>query len=171
MNYELCKKLKDMGFDQREIFMVYGEELDKYSIRSLVHRGVGHHITYDSSIGETLQDLRAKPVGDWHGRGRPSIYFGKKYLESEEGKELTVYVPTLTELIEACNPFMADDFGLGVENNDWICHYLYVGYFEHSEKFKDKDGLYDVWVEKSGQTSEEAVTHLWLALNTKEVKT
>lgn len=150
MTYELAKQLKDAGFPQNVDSMVYGE--DGVDFRFLIYRGIGWHRTYDSSIVETVEELREKPVKDWYGKGRASIYFSKTYLESEEGKELTVYVPTISELIEACG----DRF-----NNLYLMN---VG--THGE---DKWYCCDRKLSNHcfGKTPEEAVANLWLALNKK----
>ncbi len=77
-------------------------------------------------------------------------------------------MPTLSELVEACSPLRSDDFGLRLRSDSWAVHYMYVGYFEHNEKFKDKiDGTFIVNLNIEGETPEEAVANLWLALNKK----
>jgi hypothetical protein len=75
--------------------------------------------------------------------------------------------PSLSELIEACNPKKADDFLLATHARGWSVDYYYIGYFEHLEKFKDSDGLFQVDIHVYGDTPEEAVARLWLELNKK----
>lgn len=75
--------------------------------------------------------------------------------------------PTLSKLIEACNVFKADEFGLVVDIDQWEVYYTYHGYFEHNESFKDEDGLFNVELKVNGQTPEQAVAKLWIALNKK----
>ncbi len=70
----------------------------------------------------------------------------------DEGIEC-VYVPTLSELIEAC--------GMPKVHGGVYCTDLKWGAWT---KIKDEDGLEIVG---HGSSSEEAVTNLWLALNKK----
>lgn len=77
------------------------------------------------------------------------------------------YVPTLSELVDACKPIKADDFGLVVSLDGWLAYYNYIGYFEHHNKFLFENDTYNVKAEGFGSTPEEAVARLWLALNKK----
>ncbi len=143
MDYALAKKLKDAGFPQREDFILNNEVID---LKGVSHSEIGFHCIYDSSCGEELEYLKKTPVKDWQGKGRATVYFAKEYLESEEGKYLTVYKPTLSELIEACGDrFNCLERMIGC----WIAIY-------------DGDAAYFIG---EGITPEEAVAHLWLELN------
>lgn len=72
--------------------------------------------------------------------------FDKDVIEWEPG-----YIPTLSELIEACG----DGFhGLWVIQDEW-------------EAFSELDNGYIVGKNGEGKTPEEAVAKLWLALNRK----
>lgn len=73
-------------------------------------------------------------------------------------------IPDLTELIEACNPTKSDDMGLKTDLDRWHAWYDYNGYFEHNEKFRASDGTFNVALNVYGQTPEEAVASLYLAL-------
>tara|TARA_B110000503_G_C6933088_1_gene323649 strand:- start:141 stop:602 length:462 start_codon:yes stop_codon:yes gene_type:complete len=153
MNYDIAKKLKDAGFPQREDFVVSAED----DLRSSTYGEGGFHSIYDSSCGEELEYLKKTPVKDWQGKGRATVYFKKEYLESEEGKYLTVYKPSLSELIEACG---------GSFN-----HLSYV----REEGEMDADGNVLSWVAKAihdfgecqGSTPEESVANLYLKLHEK----
>lgn len=83
--------------------------------------------------------------------------------ESEED----VYVPTLEELIEACSPEIADDFGINTCGDKWEAYLIYHGYFDEWTKFSKLpgDGFKDIDVKAEGTTPLEAVVNLWLALN------
>lgn len=103
MNYEVAKKLKDTGFPQYldlNPALSYEDSIESEP-RMLAQciQGTGIHLMYDSSRGETIEELRSKPVEEWDGKGRPSYYFKREYIESSEGQELLVYRPTLEELI------------------------------------------------------------------------
>jgi len=75
-------------------------------------------------------------------------------------------LPTLSELIEGCNPVKADEFGVMTDTTrNWTAFYSYHGYFEHNEKFLQSDGLYELSLNVYGDTPEESVASLWLALN------
>lgn len=76
--------------------------------------------------------------------------------EAEAGKyQERVYLPTLSELIEACR----DKFRR-LERND---EYADITYFAVSNV---RDDMYDEgYVLNNGKTPEEAVAKLWLALN------
>lgn len=92
----------------------------------------------------------------------------------KEGRAITVstydlYIPTLFELIEACEPIKADSFFLDTQSiSGWRCGYSYVGYFSGWPSHpRDKDGVVNIDEIGHGSTPEEAVAHLWLALNKK----
>ena|ERR1700694_3062909 len=80
---------------------------------------------------------------------------------------INVYIPTLSELIEACEPMKADDFGLNVKNGEWETHMIYHGHFDYPEKFKDSDGMSNVDLVALGTTPDEAVANLYISLNKK----
>lgn len=82
-------------------------------------------------------------------------------------KEEMCKIVTLSELIEACNPFKSDEFYLTTELDGWRAFYRYYGFFEHNDKFKKEDGIYEVEPSVFGSTPEEAVANLWLELNKK----
>lgn len=157
MTYELAKKLKDAGFPQKldlhPAISFDDFEENKNDARGIaqVIQGCGIHLMYDSSCGETLEELRAKPITEWNGRGRPSYYFTREYIESSEGQELLVYSPTLSELIEACG-----------EEFNFVCRNPKTGKWgSEPVTFQGFDNLR--W---SGFNSpEEAVANLWIALN------
>lgn len=91
-------------------------------------------------------------------------------IESDETGIITtnsVYAPILEELIEACNPQKGDEMAIETYAGGWRAIYNYVGYIEHSEKFKDGDDMFDVSIKVEGSTPSEVVAHLWLALNEK----
>jgi len=85
-----------------------------------------------------------------------------------EGSDNTL-VPTFTELIDACNPFKSDDFGIKTDCDRWHAWYDYDGYFEHNKKFEGADGMFSVHQNVFGSTPEEAIASLWLALHEKPV--
>lgn len=151
MTYELAKKLKDAGFPQHEELLVFGDEkLSEMDLKSLSHRRTGFHRTYDSSRGETLEELRSKPASEWCGKGRASIYFLREYIESEEGKELTCYEPTLEELIEACD--LGDKYQLSLYQN--------MGAWTAAQAYKESTAR----LFEHGATPTEAVAHLYLSI-------
>ena len=149
MTYELAKKLKEAGFPQYEEQLIGGDELefkDKKRIAEYWQNGLGYHLTYDSSCGEELDYLKRTPIEEWDGKGRRSIYFLKKYLTSKEGKWLTCYNPTLSELIEACGSKFGSLITNDTTGNVWTAY--------------DWDGEYEI----IGNTPEEAVANLYLTL-------
>lgn len=83
---------------------------------------------------------------------------------SMTNNQLEEICPTLSELIEACNPYKSDEFYLTTERDGWRAFYRYYGYFEHNDKFKKEDGMYEVEPSVFGSTPEEAVANLWLEL-------
>lgn len=143
IKHELAKQLKDAGFPQKETQSCEDiEEMSAWENYMITRNLEGKHGTFDSSIAgykETEPDFFEQ--GKW----RPSARFKREYLNSEEGKRLTVYSPTLSELIEACG----DDFD-ELDRNDkqsWVAE-------------NHKKGWAFV-----GYTPEEAVAKLWLKLN------
>ena len=84
------------------------------------------------------------------------------------GHEEIVHFPTLSELIEACHPAAMDGFVLQTGNTDeWEAGALYAGHFDLWPLLKDEDGFVHFDLNIKGQTPEEAVARLWLALNKK----
>ena len=155
MTYETAFNLKKCGFPQKEDYLLTGEEED---YKRATFRDIGFHVVFDSSIipAEGLDIWKNKPVEEWaqKGKGRATVFFKKEYLESEEGKFLTVYMPTLQELIEACG----DECNLIIKTPDgrWEAGKEFVMSYP-SEK-KPSGG---------GETLKEAVANLYIALHTK----
>lgn len=106
-----------------------------------------------------------KNVGFPQKLSKPSTHYGEIALDIN--RDEVPYIPNLGELIEACNPIKADDFGLYLDGDRWCAYYRYFGNFEHNNKFKDSDEGYSVDLEEHGQTPEEAVANLYIALNKK----
>ncbi|MDE2105233.1 MAG: hypothetical protein KGL39_48860 [Patescibacteria group bacterium] len=79
--------------------------------------------------------------------------------------ERALVYPTLSELIEACEPEKADEFWVGMRKGIWETILNYVGYFDYPEKFKDSNGFVQVNLKEEGTTPEEAVAMLYLALH------
>ena len=78
------------------------------------------------------------------------------------------YLPSLSELIEACEPGKGDEFYLRI-CHEWEAGYIYHGYFEGWNNMpREKDGYVDIDVKETGGTPEEAVAKLWLRLHGKE---
>jgi len=150
MNYELAKKLKDAGFDQQE--QLVESELGGTNFTPI---SGGYHLTYDGVNPEI-----DKP--------RYTKYFSLEYLNSEEGKNLTVYIPTLSELIEACG----DGFQfLSVDN--FVGKNILTGSRGEIIGWKAGNKALTLIDEEEGivtkgLTPEESVAKLWLALNKKK---
>lgn len=125
MNYELAKKLKDAGFMQ--------PDLDYTGQKFLMRENAdGREGEYDPVNDRTM----------WIG------FFSPKYVE--ENIDLVVYVPTLSELIEACG----EDFDrLMLKNGAWAA-------YATIEKYR-VPGFILHWC----NTPEEAVANLYLELN------
>lgn len=79
-----------------------------------------------------------------------------KYITIEQENELCEsYFPSLSELIENCNPTQFDEFGISCGYHDqWEARAVYHGY-----------AIPEVDLCIRGQTPEEAVANLWLALS------
>lgn len=92
----------------------------------------------------------------YHGGGSEEkgwniIVNGRWYIERDEDK---VYIPTLSELIDACG----DRFGgltCGIPDRDWFAY----NNTQSDDEIKE--------VNKYGKTPEESVAKLWLELNKK----
>lgn len=73
--------------------------------------------------------------------------------------------PTLSELIEACNPELSDDFGFCLCGEKYKSWFIYFGYFTgFPKKYYDDDGFASVDIEASGSTIYECIAKLWLKL-------
>ncbi len=133
MNYELAKRLKDAGFPQEGTQSFYHQNI------WLLHKK--ENLWYP---GTRMSLLELKD----HGRNRP-IKWPLFSLEKEWDWDNHIYVPTLSELIEAC---IKEKFQLVKLDGGW-----------HAQSGEN-------WVvacKGSGETPEEAVVNLWLALNKK----
>lgn len=88
------------------------------------------------------------------------------YQQVEIFDGVCYHIPTLEELIEACNPLASDDFSLEIDGNEWKVNFLYVGYFDCWKGIKpNEDGLYNINIEVKDSSRKEAVANLWLKLN------
>lgn len=162
MDYQLCKDLKDAGFPQNDHWLIAGDECDG-DIRHLSHRGVGFHRTWDFSTYPN----GGVPSPD-NGKGRASIYFRREYLEDDEGKALTVYEPTLSELIEACGDGFLGLTKLNKDEDPDIPEGGWIADTRSEECNCDyKPEPHSNWKSEFGKTPEEAVARLYLALNKK----
>lgn len=136
MTYELARELKEAGFPQHE------ESVPASGDNFYPHEDRGTHRTFDQSA---YPYSRSAPDFYDQGKWRPSQIFVREWLDSSEGREDTLYFPSLSELIEACGE----------------------GYFalERSQLgWQASRGLEDVIVGPY-KTPEEAVARLWLSLN------
>lgn len=137
INYELAKKLKEAGFDQKLDFLLSAEEVNP---RTAIYRF--DHRTFDLSL---LGYPKSEPDYYTQGKWRASCIFSKEYLESEEGKEETLLFPTLSELIEAVREIDYEIQLRGIKRSGFIASCM--------------------GVETAGSTPEEAVANLWLKIN------
>lgn len=140
----LAKQLKDNGFPQKEDCILSYNDIDMMSnwdTYQMARKIGGTHCTFDSSI---MGYSEKEPDFFEHGKFRPSARFTREYLDSEEGKRFTVYIPTLEELIEACG--IQFDRLERVPPYKWICPH-----WQHAL------GVYS--------SPEEAVAKLWLEIN------
>lgn len=120
MTYELAKKLKDAGFPQ-------GESMDNILAK-----------------GTALAYLRdSKPSDELLEKYKQALNSLKELYEDDEEY---VYVPTLSELIEACGTHVKLDWFPATKSA-----------FANCCDSKNH--------EQHGSTPEEAVANLWLALN------
>ncbi len=156
MNYELLKKLKDAGFPQREHLLKSADDISDLRPRDVAlafHReGCGFHRTFDLSLfGYPKTESDYYSQGKW----RASVIFSKEYLESEEGKEDTVYDPTTDELIEELGGDFQklEKYGELKRNN--IQFNACGGW--------DEEGNYKAYTE--GSTPKEALIRLYIALH------
>lgn len=112
--------------------------------------------------------------------GFPQKLAGKISIENQEEFSTEIkqhgmavfnylYYPTLSELIEACEPDKADDFNLYTNLDQWTAHIQYHGFFEGWKGIpRDGAGSVSINMGCSAPTPEEAVARLWLALNEKK---
>lgn len=137
MNYELALQIKEEGFPQREDQIE--KEMGRENFTPLFG---GYHLTLD-------EDFEGG-YAEGYGKYCYTKYSSKEWLESEEGKKLTIYMPTLEEVIEACGD---DLFSIQREEDDDG----YIGWFaSQGTRFFSR-----------GPTPLEAVCRLWLALKQK----
>lgn len=142
MNYELAKQLKDGGFLQE---LKEGKTL--------------------ATCGEEC------PFSN--GKNPNSVGEGNNYMDmyNEHRESHYTYIPTLSELIEACNGELGQRFRwLKNHKTHWVAqarpkHAISKKYpnspIERGGMGKDLKG--------QGKTPEEAVAKLWLELNSKEL--
>ena len=154
IDHKLARKLKKVGFPQREDLLIPSDEIEETPIKRDIalgfqRHGNGYHKTFDLSFMGY-----PKTESDYYEQGkfRCSSIFSKKYLESEEGKEETFYFPVLSELIEACG----DRFESLRKGTQW-----------HAMSVNEMGGATDTFIMKSGKTPEEAVAKLYIELNKK----
>ncbi len=149
ISYELAKKLKENGFPQKEAQSWEDiNEASPWENYMNTRNTEGRHGTFDSSI---IGYPETEPDFFEQGKYRPSARFKREYLDSEEGKRFTVYVPTLSELIEACK--------LKLNPTETILLEI------HTDGAIARIHNYS-WM-STGSTPEEAVALLYLELNKK----
>lgn len=137
MKYELALKLKEAGFPQNE-----------HLIPAQADR-VGQNWYAPKHLVMDEPEL-VEGIGSENCKKRAAYCFALQYLESEKGKALTVYIPPLEELIEACGK----PFTLEIWNERAWQAYNGSTYSESILK-------------ANGSTPTEAVANLYLALNSK----
>lgn len=90
-------------------------------------------------------------------QGGDGYWIDETYRSRDIGHALSIYEPTLSELIEACGDELrgiVHDRAMKNDNNEeWRCDRIEHGSFESY----------------IGPTPEEAVAKLWLAINNKEL--
>ena len=152
LSYETALKLKEAGFPQRDDYDSLGIEL---SLGRNNHPTGGYHLVMDEAY-------LIEKIGSENCKKRRACSFKLEYLANdEEIRALMVYIPTLSELIEACgdnliaikrddllNP--CDDKGKWCAVKEWECYY----------PPEVTEGQY-------GSSPEEAVAALYLAINKK----
>lgn len=101
------------------------------------------------------------------GKGESVIYKTQSVGFSTQLSSPVIYIPTLSELIEACNPLKLDEFIITTTSPQyWTAIANYVGYFkDYPSRFYDEDGMANVHSIGIGDTAEEAVVYLWLELH------
>lgn len=169
ITYELAKELKDAGFPQNEELLYCAEDFEGMTLRDTINaitRVKGQHLTFDYSV-------YPDPVPDdfTQGKARNLYYFSRIYLKSEDSKKYTVYVPTLSELIEACgNEFLE----LGKYKQTHIKRgkfwaFIHMDWYKKPIKWWKAGSTNKLgWQWRfrgEGSTPEEAVARLWLELN------
>lgn len=139
LSYETAKKLKDAGFPQHDN-LIPGQ-----ADRAGQNWYEPKHLVMDEP--ELVEAL-----GSENCKKRAAYCFTLQYLDSEEGKELTVYIPTLSELIEACG-----------EGFRMLIHPVGNFYSAYSKYESDPNAI-----RATGTVPEEAVAALWLAIHTQK---
>jgi len=145
MDYDLAKKLKDGGFSQKMKSGDYGY----YKEKLFTHTGGGHIEPLGRTEGLYLE------VGSmccFSNYDEDLKYFDNIY------DDLITKVPTLSELIEACGDEFVDLERFN--NGKWGCNKIYNCLNCTPEGWDD-------WV-VTGDTPEEVVSLLWLALDKNE---
>lgn len=151
LSWRAAMALRDAGYDQKLDRLVIGGEYAEpwENTRALIHRP--DHRTFDESIVGYPKDA---PDYYDQGKWRASAYFSAEYLKSDEAE--TLYFPPLDELIAACGEpfFLACDGG-------W-----YAGFGQKNRHVPVGEGspLFDGY----GDTPEDAVAYLWIAVNKKD---
>jgi len=145
MNYELAKKLKDAGFPQNEEFLYAQSDMKGRDFPSLPRHLVLEEPDMVDSIG--IENCKK----------RAAYVYKIAYLTSEEGRNMTVYLPTLEELIEACGGrFHFLELGNKLTGEREVSDWWYVtAKVDKGEIVPICDGL----------NPESAVANLWLELN------
>ncbi len=142
INYELAKQLKDAGFPQPE------KEFDNWESWTIKH-------TYGQAYITWKEDQEPQVI---------RVFPGMTCVKEN------VYIPTLSELIAACGsglkallpPNTFDDFVI----DKWgaVSKIGIINFYKKPYEFSCNDILI-------GNTPEEAVANLWLALNKKHMRT
>jgi len=148
LSYETAKELKDAGFPQNLVRLEI--PIDEYTRHQ--YTSVGYHITEE------------------HQHKRSVFEFNKEWYFSKKGQEEIVYIPTLSELIEACGEGFAilTKYAVGGwgASNDYQEDDYKVGECSECHREQLVDG--DEWKRYSGKSPTEAVARLWLALHDKD---
>lgn len=159
IDYKLAQELKDAGFPQLNHMLEW--ELDKQ-----VLHGVGYHLTADDP-DEVYES------GQLINKARYTSIFGREWILSEDGLRNTVYIPTLSELIEACIDKLTSGGGfvsISLHYN-WTINTrdvpAWTAVFKGAKGCQAGD-ISEFEIMESGQSPEEAVAKLWLALNKKQ---
>lgn len=120
----------------------------------------------DYELAKELKDA-GFPQGRVDIVGNHRIFPNSDHLGYGQKVDDVCYLPTLSELIEACEPAKADEFWVGTHIDVWEAILNYHGYFDYPTKFKDDEGFASVELKEEGATPDVAVAKLWLALNKK----
>ena len=144
MDYELAKRLKEAGFPQKE-------QLIEYELAKEPLTGVGYHIT--------AEDDQVDDNGKLLNKARRTSIFLKEWINSKDGRDATVYLPTLEELISACGDFIA----IWQYPEGWVAGQR-DNLIGMEKNYIDNDPPYHLG---HGKTPSEAVANLWISLNKK----